>query len=112
MGTDWAKKIQPNNMICAYHRFELGIGWRPPKRCCHPNHQFCFIKKAPTAQTVPYNVVMGTLQEGHQILIGGKFCFPHLKSESNEKNKSKDSSTRAPGKIQQTLCIKAAWNLM
>ena len=33
------------------------------------------------------------LQEGHQIPIGAKFCFPHLKSENNVKNNGKDSST-------------------
>ena len=48
-------------------------------------------KKAPTVWTVPYKVAM--LQEGHQIPIGAKFCFSHLKSESNVKNNSKDSST-------------------
>ena len=32
------------------------------------------------------------LQEGHQITTGAKFCFPHLKSENNEKNNGKGSS--------------------
>ena len=45
-------------MICAYHRYELGIGWRPPKRCCRPNHPILLGKKAPTVRTVPYKVVM------------------------------------------------------
>ena len=44
-------------MICAYHHYELGIGWRPPK-CYHPNHPILLGKKAPTVQTVPYKVVM------------------------------------------------------
>ena len=33
------------------------------------------------------------LQEGHQIPIGAKFCFPHFKSKNNEKDKCKGSST-------------------
>ena len=82
---------QPYAIICAYHCYELGIGWRTPKRCCHPNNPILLGKKAPTVWTVPYKVVM--LREGHQIPIGAKFCFPHLKSESNVKNNSKDSST-------------------
>ena len=61
-------------MICAYHRFELGIGCRPPKRCCHPNHPILLGKKAPTVETVPYKVAMRMLQEGHQIPVVAKFC--------------------------------------
>ena len=90
-------------MICAYHRFELGIGWRLPK-CCHPNHPILLGKKAPTVQTVPYKVVMQQmLQEGHQITIGAKFCFPHLKSENNEKNNGKGSSTPSTRKDTANL---------
>ena len=80
-------------MTCAYHCYELGISYTPPKRCCHPNHPILLDKKAPTVRTVPYKVVTVMLQEGHQISIGPKFCFPHLKSENNEKNNGKDSST-------------------
>ena len=86
------KKIQPN-AICAYHCFELGIGWRPPKHCCHPNHPILLDKKATTVQAVLYKAVMWMLQEGHQIPVGAKFCFLYLKSKNNEKNKCKDSSS-------------------
>ena len=89
-------------MICAYHRYELGIGWRPPKRC-HPNHPILLGKKAPTVWRVPHKVVIRMLQEGHQIPIGAKFCFPHLKSENNEKNNGKDSSTPSTRKDTTNL---------
>ena len=91
------KKIQPNSIICAYHPFELKIGWRSPKCYCHPNHPILFGKKAPTVRTVPYKVVMKMLQKDHQIPIGAKFCLPHLKNE-NKKNKCKDSSTPSTNK--------------
>ena len=97
-----AKKIQPNTMICAYHRYELGTDWRRPKRC-HPNHPILLGKKAPTVRTVPYKVVMRMLQEGHQIPIGTKFCFHHLKSENNGKNNGKDSSTPSTRKDTANL---------
>ena len=87
---NWEKKNQPNFMICAYHRYELG--WRPPKCCCHQNHPILLGKKTPTVWTVPYKVLMWILQ-GHQIPIGVIFYFPHLKSKNNEKNNGKDSST-------------------
>ena len=89
-------------MICAYHRYEFGIDWRSPK-CCHPNHPILLGKKAPTVRTVPYKVVMRMLQEGHQILIGAKFCFHHLKSEKNENNNGKDSSTPSTRKYTVNL---------
>ena len=78
-------------MICTYHPYELGIGWRPPKRF-HPNHPMLLGKKALTVRR-PNATVMQLLQEGYQIPIGAKICFPHLKSENNEKNNGKDSST-------------------
>ena len=43
------------------------------------------------------------LQEGHQITIGAKFCFPHLKSENNEKNNGKGSSTPSTRKDTANL---------
>ena len=43
------------------------------------------------------------LQERHQIPIGPKFCFPHLKKENNEKNKWKDSSTPSTRKDTTNL---------
>ena len=43
------------------------------------------------------------LQEGHQIPIGAKFCFPHLKSENNVKNNGKDSSTPSTRKDKAQL---------
>ena len=77
--------------------FELAIGLRPPKRCCHPNHAILLSKKSPTVQTVQYKVVMLVLQDVHQTLIGAKFC------ENNEKKmNAKTGPPHAPGKIQQT----------
>ena len=70
--------------------FELAIGLRPPKRCCHPNHAILLSKKSPTAQTVQYKVVILVLQDVHQTLIGAKFCE---NNEKKKKNKRKDMST-------------------
>ena len=51
------KKNLPNFMICAYHRCELGIDWRPLKRCFHSNHPVLLGKKASIVQTVPFFLI-------------------------------------------------------
>ena len=48
------------------------------------------------------------LQEGHQIPIGAKYCFPHLKSEKNEKNNRKDCSTPSTRKDTANLMHKSS----
>ncbi|XP_065671466.1 uncharacterized protein LOC136089415 [Hydra vulgaris] len=47
--TEWTEKslienqgcisLSDNHYICPYHRFNLGIGWVPPRRCCHPIYE-------------------------------------------------------------------------
>ena len=56
--TDWTEKLLIENrtgkkfesdedIICAFHRFNFGIGWRPDKRCYHPEHEQAFGKLSP-----------------------------------------------------------------
>nr|XP_047146197.1 uncharacterized protein LOC124819057 [Hydra vulgaris] len=90
--TEWTEKslienrgcisISDNDYICPYHRFSFGIGWVPPRRCCHPMHQLSVSKKSFTVRSISINMSKNVSKYYNKsVPVGSVFCHNHLKSE-------------------------------
>ena len=90
-----------SDSLCAYHRYSLGIGWKQPKRCCHPEHQGTKGIKAPSLRVVPLKYLPMFAKNGTLLPAGGKFCVNHYKltlkcyaeAENNKENNSAEELT-------------------
>ena len=51
------KIVPADKKICAYHRYTLGIVWRQPASCQHPEHIQPKGKKDPVTCAVPINLI-------------------------------------------------------
>ena len=45
--------LREDSFLCSYHQYSLGIGWKAPKQCQHPDHDVLVGKKAPPTRTIP-----------------------------------------------------------
>ena len=92
--TDWTEKLLIENrtgkkfesdedIICAFHRFNFGIGWRPEKRCYHPEHEQAFGKPSPELRPVSIYLSLEVSKRYEvNIPIGSVFCNMHRKGET------------------------------
>ena len=87
-------KLHENDKLCAFHRFDSGIGWIPPRRCLHPHHKFEKGKKSPACRAVPLDkIVLVNKKFNATLPVGAKFCFKHYKEEiENKDNGTLDNS--------------------
>ena len=46
-----------DQQLCVFHRFDFGIGWKPPRRCFHPDHKISAGIKSPACHPVPAPIV-------------------------------------------------------
>ena len=45
--------LPEEKFLYSYHQYSLGIGWKAPKRCQHPDHDVLGGQKAPPTRTIP-----------------------------------------------------------
>ena len=69
----------------------MGIGWKQPNRCQHPEHKFQAGKKAPKLRCIPFNTLAGYNENNPPLPVGTAFCFSHLKAISCEHQKNDES---------------------
>ena len=76
------KVLKKNEQLCAYHRYNLGVGWKKRKVCQHPHHEYQHSKKSPAVRPSPISLTLNlTAQYGVCVPIGSMLCFKHLKKQ-------------------------------
>ena len=76
------KVLKKNEELCAYHWYNLGVGWKQPKVCQHPHHEYQHGKKSPAVHPSPISLTLNlTAQYGVCVPIGSMLCFKHLKKQ-------------------------------
>ena len=74
------RELCQDQKLCAFHRFDFGIGWKPPRQCFHPDHKLSAELKSPVCRQVPALAVLSVSKKVNtQSPIGAQFCFKHLK---------------------------------
>ena len=77
------KEFLNTDQICPYHRFTLGVEWRPKSSCQHPDHVQTKGKKSPCTRAVPIAKLNKFMKARNiTIPIGTKFCISHLSENS------------------------------
>ena len=78
--------------VCAYHRFSLGIGWKQPNRCQHPEHKFHAGKKEPKLRCIPFNTIAAYNEDNpplplvqHFALVTWKLFLANIRRMMNHK---------------------------
>ena len=81
------RKLSNDNKICQKHRFELGIQWRPPKQCAHPNHppKKSGQKACATSLAPLWLVNQVNIEKEFTYTLGGKICYKHLQFETQKR---------------------------
>ena len=74
--------LTDSNVICAFHRYSFGIGWKQPKRCQHPGHQFKNGVKSPSIRTIPQETLAIFNETNSPLPVGSAFCIKHLKAST------------------------------
>ena len=76
------RNIPDNGKVCAYHRYTLGIMWKPQKCSKHADHEYEVGKKAAPTRPAPIHVVL-LMQSRHNGIfpIGLALCSKHYKFE-------------------------------
>ena len=87
------KRLPSDAYLCSYHRYTLGVGWRQPKQCCHPDHPLHNKKKGPLTRAVPFDTLQSFNSRNKPLPIGTVFCFKHLKVETNIASKESKIKT-------------------
>ena len=89
-----------DQQLCAFHRFDFGIGWKPPRQCFHPDHKFSAGVKSPACHPVPAPIVLSVSKKFNtHIPLGAQFCFKHLKLETKEESNRTISSPNAQATV-------------
>ena len=97
------RELDDTGLICAFHRYTLGIGYIPKKSCFHPNHREQ--KKGKKANTRPAPLKTGQIVSEHfqvQYTIGEMLCYQHLKNPQGEA-KPKEIEIKDPS--EHETCI-------
>jgi hypothetical protein len=80
------RSLNKSEKLCAYHRFTNGIGWKPSKKCGHPNHDKLIQAKAPTTRSVPITLLTSVFTMYKiNLPIGTVMCHSHLNEVRNYK---------------------------
>ena len=79
------------DLLCAYHQFYLGVGWKQPNRYQHPEYKFQAGKKGPKLRCIPFNTLAAYNGNNPPLPVGAAFCFSPLKAISCEHQKNDES---------------------
>lgn len=96
--------------ICAYHRYSLGLDWKAPEICLHPDHKPGFISKSLQSvafsdyiyilgqhkiglRTASYDMWNKMIFNFKNFPIGGKICTYHRKNYKPEQDDNESSSS-------------------
>ena len=91
-------------IVCAHHRYSLGIGWKPQARCKHPHHPVTTGKKASSNGIVSLEILQFVCSRyGVTLPVGSSFCFNHLRRESTSFRVPSISPVKSP--VQQKTPI-------
>ena len=72
------RTLAEGELLCASHRYLLGIGWKPPKLCQHPQHMKTPGKKAAPGRSAPIKHILALSAETNvNIPIGSLICHSH-----------------------------------
>ena len=72
--------VDKDDEVCAYHRYNLGVGWKPTKACKHTYHEQHSSKKSAIGRPVPIELTLEIVARyGVTIPIGSMLCSKHLK---------------------------------
>ena len=84
----------------------MGIGWKQPNRCQHPDHKFQVGRKAPKLRTVPLNTLALFNERNSPLPVGSAFCFSHLKSltATQKEGDDTDPEPTTPVKSSTPAC--------
>ena len=68
------RSLSDSDFVCAYHRFSVGIGWKQPNRCQHPEQKFQVGRKAPKIRTIPQKPLKLFTKKIHHSLLDQHFA--------------------------------------
>ena len=70
------RTLLPTDKICPYHRYKLGIDYKPPKTCSYPSHTRPKSgKKAPKTETLSVSLVMSlNIANSYSYILGSAMC--------------------------------------
>ena len=80
------KTIIPDESRCAYHRYTLGVMWKPPKCCQHPQHPYEIGKKAVPTRPAPIHIVQAMISCLSEISPVGLALHKTLQKGNNERS--------------------------
>ena len=83
---EWSEKLLIENrlgrllnekeLLCSFHRFTLGVGWKQSKVCKHPHHEHQVGKKGASGRPAPVPLI---LEINHRynssVPIGSLLCL-------------------------------------
>ena len=75
------KELNKSDYICAYHRYFLGVYYKPLKKCIHPNHVNISNKKTSSNRTATLTQINHLTNKfpDTKFIIGGQLCMTHIK---------------------------------
>ena len=81
------RKLDDSCSTCTYHRYSLGIYYRPSTKCIYPDHDSAKIVNKPTSskRAATYSqlsYLVRRFPEG-QFITGGQLCMKHIKLINN-----------------------------
>ena len=71
----YGKCLSSSEIICAHHRYSLGIGWKPQAQCKHPQHPVITGKEASSNRRVFLEILQFVCSRYAVTLpVGSSFC--------------------------------------
>ena len=77
--------------MCPYHRFSLGVKWKPSKQCEHPHHEESGQKSAKTFTVTLATISKLNSENPFLFKIGSKMCRNHLMKVTTEQKKGTEN---------------------
>ena len=76
-------KLSQSDKLCANHRYTLGVGYKPSKKCQHPQHRPEIGKKAHATRSAPVSRCISIAEKYNMLfLIESVLRCNHMKNEN------------------------------